>query len=487
MTDHHVLGARSGAIVSAMQDQHIVVIGDVMLDRFINGEVNRISPEAPIPVLNQTMIRDMPGGAANVARNLAHLGSRVSLIGITGDDDGADQLEKSLADEPAITTKILRDKTRPTTTKTRFTANGQQLLRVDLEESASFSASVLSQLVRHITDALDSANTVILSDYNKGVIERPLLEAVLGHKRRDQFQVLMDPKKSDANLYHGVDILTPNLSEFQTFCRQLGIAPPSADDINGLDTAAKHLLAATDISAMMITLSANGIMISRKDTEPFHAVSIARSVYDVSGAGDTVIASLAAAISADADLIEATYLANIAAGVVVGKTGTATTSPGEILSWVDQHAPYHLDGLVAEATQWKNAGDSIVFTNGCFDCLHPGHLWLLAEARKAGDRLIIGLNSDASTRRLKGSDRPIQSEAERASALAALPQVDAVIIFDTDTPYDLITALNPDILVKGGDYKPEDVVGGDHVMNTGGKVHIIPTRSGFSTTRLNAN
>ena len=487
MTEHHVLASRSGSIISAIQDQNIVVIGDVMLDRFVSGEVNRISPEAPIPVLNQTVVRDMPGGAANVARNLAHLGSRVTLIGMTGDDDDADKLKTCLSEEPSITAKLLRENTRPTTTKTRFTANGQQLLRVDLEDTQSFSSSMQSKIQKQIADALDGANTVILSDYNKGMIEKPLIDMVLGHKRRDQFQVLMDPKKSDANLYHGVDILTPNISEFHAFCRQWDIAPPNAMDINALDAAAQRILTTTGIGALMITLSANGIMVCRMGAEPFHAVSIARSVYDVSGAGDTVIASLGAAISAGADLIEAAYLANVAAGVVVGKTGTATTTPGEILAWAHLHMPPSLDMTVTKTKEWKEAGETVVFTNGCFDCLHPGHIWLLGEARKAGDRLIVGLNSDASTRRLKGANRPIQNEGDRASALAALPEVDAVVIFDTDTPYDLITALNPDVLIKGGDYKPEAVVGGDHVIKTGGKVEIIPTRTGFSTTRLNGN
>ena len=227
MTEHHVLASRSGSIISAIQDQNIVVIGDVMLDRFVSGEVNRISPEAPIPVLNQTVVRDMPGGAANVARNLAHLGSRVTLIGMTGDDDDADKLKTCISEEPSITAKLLRENTRPTTTKTRFTANGQQLLRVDLEDTQSFSSSMQSKIQKQIADALDGANTVILSDYNKGMIEKPLIDMVLGHKRRDQFQVLMDPKKSDANLYHGVDILTPNISEFHAFCRQWDIAPPN--------------------------------------------------------------------------------------------------------------------------------------------------------------------------------------------------------------------------------------------------------------------
>ena len=487
MTEHRVLTARLGAMISAMQDQHIVVIGDVMLDRFINGEVNRISPEAPIPILNQTVVRNMPGGAANVARNLAHLGLRVTLIGITGDDDDADQLEKILSEEAAISAKLLRDNTRPTTAKTRFTANGQQLLRVDHEDCQSFSSSMQGNIQKQIAEALDGAKTVILSDYNKGMIEKPLIDMVLGHKRRDQFQVLIDPKKSDASLYQGVDMLTPNISEFHGFCRQWDIAPPNAHDLGALDAAAQRILSATGIGAIMITLSANGIMVCRMGKDPFHAISIARSVYDVSGAGDTVIASLGGAICANADLIEAAYLANVAAGVVVGKTGTATASPGEILALLHQHTPPSLDMMVMETKQWKAAGESVVFTNGCFDCLHPGHIWLLGEARKAGDRLVVGLNSDASTRRLKGTHRPIQNERERASALAALPEVDAVIIFDTDTPYDLITALNPDVLIKGGDYKPDEIVGSDHVITSGGKVEIIPTRAGFSTTRLNAN
>ena len=473
---------RAGQIFTAMQSARVVVIGDVMLDRFIGGAVKRISPEAPIPVLNQDSIFNLPGGAANVARNLAHLGADVELIGVVGDDADAEILRESLANEPAIRPTLIADKTRPTTSKTRFTAHGQQLLRVDNEDAAPCPPATAKAVSDAIPPALTDADMVIISDYDKGLLGDAIIKAV--QKARKNLTLLIDPKKSDAGFYGGGDIITPNLTEFYQFCRWHNLPLSAGDDIDALDASAQQILAATGIKAMMITLGANGIMLSRPDTPPLHIVSMARSVYDVSGAGDTVIASLGAGLQGGAELAEAVHLANFAGGIVVEKTGTASLTPGEILALLTPHTHLTQDETRAKIQQWRDKGDKIIFTNGCFDCLHPGHIWLLNEARKLGDRLVVGLNSDASTRRLKGAGRPLQNEHARTHALTALPAVDAVLLFDEDTPEALITALTPDGLVKGGDYQADKIVGGKHVRDNGGAVHIVPLRTGYSTTHL---
>ena len=477
---------RAGQIFTAMQSARVVVIGDVMLDRFIGGAVRRISPEAPIPILNQDSIFNLPGGAANVARNLAHLGADVQLIGVVGDDADAEILRESLANEPAIRPTLIADKTRPTTTKTRFTAHGQQLLRVDSEDAAPCPPAIAKAVSDAIPAAFADADMVIISDYDKGLFDAEIIKAV--QKARKNLTLLIDPKKSDAGFYGGGDMITPNLAEFHQFCRWHNLPLSAADDIDALDASAQQILTATGIKAMMITLGANGMMLSRPNTPPLHIVSMARSVYDVSGAGDTVIASLGAGLQGGAELAEAVHLANFAGGIVVEKTGTASLTPGEILAMLTPHTPNATqDETRATIQAWREQGESIIFTNGCFDCLHPGHIWLLNEARKLGDRLVVGLNSDASTRRLKGAGdagRPLQNEHARAHALTALPSVDAVLVFDEDTPEALITTLTPDMLVKGGDYEADNIVGGKHVRDNGGAVQIIPLRTGYSTTHL---
>jgi len=486
VTDQNRLSADHAAtILSDMQHRHIVVIGDVMLDTFVDGSVGRISPEAPIPILAHQSTSHMPGGASNVARNLAHLGGQVTLIGVTGDDGARDMLLHYLSEEPAITAHLIADPLRPTTTKTRFMAKGHQLLRVDDELARPINGNSLMEMISIIQATLDNADMVIISDYDKGVIQPPIMKAIISHPKRDMFKVLADPKQPQISLYDGVDILTPNLAEFDRFCLNHNIAIPDSIDSQVIDEIAQNLLSQTSINTMITTLSADGILVSQQDNPPFHSHSFARSVFDVSGAGDTVIALLGAAFSAGASVVDAAILANIAAGIVVAKSGTATVTPGEILAANQQIPPFEPGHLADQIKEWKAQGDRIVFTNGCFDCLHPGHIWLLQTARAKGDRLIVGLNSDASTKRLKGVHRPYQNETDRVSALAALASVDAVIIFEEDTPIELITGLNPDILVKGGDYKADEIIGADHMKTIGGSIEIIALRDGYSTTRLN--
>lgn len=473
-----MIGPSGAAVFTAMRSRQVVVVGDIMLDRFISGSVSRISPEAPVPVLRRQREINMPGGAANVARNLAHIGVGVTLIGVTGRDRNAELLATALAEETAIKLRAITDRRRPTTVKTRFTAGGQQMLRVDDEDTAALPASIGTKIIATAETALKRCDMLILSDYDKGVITAEVAGAIIALAHKAGVPVLADPKKPDASVYAGANIITPNLGEAQQMFGQ-GVTEPAA-----LTPHAEALSSAHGIATVLVTLGADGMLLAGSERAPLHIRSSARSVFDVSGAGDTVIATLAAAIAAGASMEDATRLANTAAGVVVGKAGTATVTPGEVLA---DHAPAaetELKTVLARIAEWRQQGLVVGFTNGCFDRLHPGHLWVLEQAAAHCDRLVVGLNSDASTRMLKGPLRPFQEEQRRAAVLASLPMVDAVTLFGEKTPAKLIKALQPDRLIKGGDYKAEDVVGRQTVLARGGKVVIIPTREGYSTTRL---
>ena len=468
-----------GAILTKMNNCKIVVVGDIMLDRFIHGQVDRISPEAPVPVLKLQGEHNMPGGAANVARNLAHLGVDVTLIGLVGKDQNADILSLAIEDEPAITYRPLAIDNRMTTVKTRFTASGQQILRVDEENNQTVTQSVYSRLLKMVERALNKADALILSDYNKGIIDHSTAQAIIALAKEKGIRVIADPKKIDPTVFKGASLMTPNLGEFKAMTT---LATNTMQDIG---FAAKSLVKSNKMDALLVTLGAEGMMYAEKNTAPLHISSMAKSVYDVSGAGDTVIATFTAAITAGAEPVDAMSLANTAAGLVVAKSGTATTMPGEILADVSPRFAHTEKDLLSLINIWRETGMKIGFTNGCFDQLHPGHIRILEKAAATCDRLIVGLNSDDSTRKLKGPTRPIQSEGRRAAVLSALPMVDGVVIFNTPTPAQLIKKLTPDVLIKGGDYKADEVVGAKHVKDNGGKVVIVPIREGFSTTRLN--
>ena len=464
-------------IISAMPSKKIVVVGDLMLDRFINGGVTRISPEAPVPVLSYQDETLIPGGAANVARNLARFGVNTVLIGVTGDDAPAQQLLDNLAEEPQIKLKTLRDPKRPTTVKTRFSSSNQQIMRLDHEHISPLSQALYKRLFAAVKTALRGADALILSDYNKGVIDHSTAQHITAMANDAGVPVIADPKKPDASTYKGNTLITPNISEFRYMT---GLALTSHQEIAN---AARDVIRRQKIKSILVTLGADGMMlIDAKNAH--HVSSQAQSVFDVSGAGDTVIASITAALAAGADMKTATELANTAAGIVVGKAGTATTLAGEILASIAPSYTVSKSDVFDMVGLWRDAGLTVGFTNGCFDLLHPGHLWVLEKAAAACDRLIVGLNSDRSTRRLKGPGRPHQSQDKRASVLASLPMVDAVVVFDAPTPAKLITAIRPDRLIKGGDYNALDVVGRDTVIARGGKVVIVPTKPGFSTTRL---
>jgi len=463
----------------ALQKTRILVIGDVMLDRFIDGSVSRISPEAPVPVLEKSRETQMPGGAANVAGNLASLGCDVRLVSVTGDDAQGQSVAALLGANMAIDFHQVIDRRRPTTTKTRFRADGQQVLRFDEETTDAVDAAIGKQLLDTFVAALDDADLVILSDYAKGTVPPGLIAEVITHARNAGKTVVADPKLADFSAYAGASLLTPNLAELR------GTGMVAGDTLEQIAASASRLAAAHDMEAILVTLSARGMLLAGADGSWHHAPAQAREVFDVSGAGDTVIAMMAAALAGGIDCTEAMSLANIAASVVVAKSGTAIATPGEIIDQAGAATP-PLDWphWAATCRTWRDAGQSIGFANGCFDLLHPGHLFLLQEAAAQCDRLIVGLNSDASVRRLKGDGRPAQPAERRAAAMIQLPFIDGVAVFDEDTPLELVTALQPDFIFKGGDYLPEDVVGADIVKARGGEVRIIPTLGSHSSTRL---
>ena len=462
-----------------IQKRRILVIGDVMLDRFIDGSVSRISPEAPVPVLEKSRETQMPGGAANVAGNLASLGCNVRLVSVTGDDAQGRSVAALLGANMAIDFHPVIDRNRPTTTKTRFRADGQQVLRFDEETTDAVDAATGKQLLDTFVAALDEADLVILSDYAKGAVPPSLIAEVISHARNAGKTVVVDPKLADFGAYAGASLLTPNLAEL----RRTGIV--AGDTLEQIAAAASRLAAAHDMEAILVTLSARGMLLAGADGSWHHAPAQAREVFDVSGAGDTVIAMMAAALAGGIDRAAAMSLANIAASVVVAKSGTAIATPGEIIDQAGAATP-PLDWphWAATCQTWRETGQSIGFANGCFDLLHPGHMFLLQEAAAQCDRLVVGLNSDASVRRLKGDGRPAQPAERRAAAMIQLPFIDGVAIFDEDTPLELVTALQPDFIFKGGDYLPEDVVGADIVKARGGEVRIVPTLGSHSSTSL---
>jgi D-beta-D-heptose 7-phosphate kinase/D-beta-D-heptose 1-phosphate adenosyltransferase len=463
------------ALLGALSATRLLCFGDVMLDRFVQGRVERISPEAPIPVLAIEGESEMPGGAANVARNLAALGAGVELIGRIG----ADPAGRRLAELCGPTARLLAEPDRRTTEKTRYLAQGQQLLRADRDGAAPPGPRAAATLLAWFEAGLPVADAVVLSDYGKGVLSGALAVDAIGRAKAAGRFVAVDPRGSDWSRYRGADLVTPNRREL---AEAAGAMP---EDLAAIERAASDLAGAHGLGAVLVTLSERGMLLVRPDGA-VHVRAAAREVYDVSGAGDTVIATAAAAVAAGASLEEAARLATVAAGIVVGKLGTAVALPGEILAGLDGRAPANKILPLAEAVEqvgrWRQGGLRIGFTNGCFDLLHPGHADLLAFARAGCDRLVVGLNEDASVRRLKGPGRPVQPMASRAAVLSALSAVDLVVPFAEDTPLATIEAIRPDLLVKGADYREDEVVGAALVRGYGGEVRLAPLTRGHSTT-----
>lgn len=474
--------AELSQVVRRLAEARILVLGDVMLDRYVSGSATRLSPEAPIPVLRPSLRRVTLGGAANVALNIATLGGQASLLGVIGDDPEAAEL-KRLLDLSGIVSRLIVARGRPTTAKTRFMVGTHQLLRLDEEVTAPVDSATADCVLAAFEEALPSADVVVLSDYAKGVLSDAVLSGALARARARGCIVIADPKRTDFAAYRGATLLTPNEHEVSQATRI-----DTAEDADAA-RAGRRALQDTVCQAVVVTRSAKGLTLVRRDQPALHLPTRAREVADVSGAGDTLVAALAAALGAGAELPEAAMLANLTAGISVGKPGTATVTQEELLGII------HLEELVAtdrkiversEAAQraaaWRAQGLRVGFANGCFDLIHPGHVWLLRQARANCDRLVVALNTDASVKRLKGPTRPLQNETARATVMASLAPADLVVLFDEDTPLELIQALRPDVLVKGADYRIEQVVGADLVQGWGGSVLLVNLQAGHSTT-----
>jgi D-beta-D-heptose 7-phosphate kinase/D-beta-D-heptose 1-phosphate adenosyltransferase len=467
----------------------VLVVGDLMLDRYLWGQVGRISPEAPVPVLQLARETETAGGAANVARNLRGLGLRVGVAGVTGDDDARRRLLGLLTEQGADVDAVVVDPGRPTTTKTRLIGDHQQMLRIDAERRAALDGGIEARLFAAIEPQLAAASVLVLSDYAKGVLSGPLCRRLIDAARARDLPVLVDPKAQDFAHYRGATLITPNRAELARAARL------DAGDLEGLLARALALRGELGLEHLVVTLGELGLAVLGADGAT-RIPAVAREVFDVSGAGDTVIATLAAALAAGLEPIDAAHLANLAAGVVVAKVGTAAIARAELEHALGdegaraQVAPAQTGKLASRAEAqarvrvWQSSGERVVFTNGCFDLLHAGHVSYLEQARRCGQRLVVGLNSDRSVRALKGPERPLVGETDRARVLTALAAVDAVVLFDEDTPLALIEALRPDVLAKGADYRPEQVVGAEQVRSWGGELVLIPLLEARSTSGI---
>lgn len=467
----------------------VLCVGDVMLDRFLYGRMERISPEAPVPVLLLDNRREMPGGAGNVASNILSLGGRAVLVGLTGQDEAGATLRGALADRAGLQDATCASAVRPTICKTRFIAAHQQVVRVDEESRTRLATQEAQSLCAAISAHMAQVQAVVVSDYGKGVCAPAVLEHLFAQARQFGVPVFVDPKSTDYSLYRGAACITPNARELAA-----ASAMPVESEVQ-VEAAARTVMEQAEAQAILATRSEKGMMLVRRNGPALSVPARAREVFDVSGAGDTVIATMALAVGSGMSFEQAMRVANAAAGVVVGKLGTATADIGEVLRELDdQEAPgegegamaplLSLEAMRAQVDRWRARGLKVGFTNGCFDILHPGHVSLLAQARAACDRLVVALNTDASVRRLKGETRPVNTLEARATVMGALRMVDAVVAFDADTPLETIRALMPDVLVKGADYTPETVVGADIVLGAGGRLVLADLRQGHSTTAI---
>jgi len=466
----------------------VLCIGDIMRDEFVYGDVSRISPEAPTPVIAVRRSDTNVGGAGNVARNIAALGANCIFVGLVGDDEAGRALQAALANEPRIEQVLVVDPSRPTTRKVRFVSEhfSTHMLRADWEQAAPASSEIEQRLCDAVMPLLARADIVLLSDYAKGVLTPRVIRTVIDAACSRGIRVIVDPKSLHFELYRGATLLTPNRKEFSEATRS------RADSTEEIATAAQEVLSLAECDALLVTQSERGMTLVPRNAAPVHVPAHQVKVRDVSGAGDTVASVIAVLLAADADWEQALRAANAGAAVAVGKHGTATVTLDELRRKLLPEASLAAEekivaspaSLDARVRAWREEGLRIGFTNGCFDILHPGHVKVITEARATCDRLIVGLNSDASVRRLKGADRPVQNERARAEVLAALEAVDLVVIFEEDTPLNLIARIKPMVLVKGGDYTREQVVGHELVTAAGGEVVLVNILPGFSTTSL---
>ncbi len=476
------------ALSHAISSRTVLCVGDLMLDEFVYGEVSRISPEAPAPVIAVQRSETNIGGAGNVARNIASLGGRCIFVGLIGNDAAGAKLKAELSEHKGIETVLVSDAGRPTTRKVRFVSEhfSTHMLRADWERAVPASTEIEQKLIDAIVPQLDRADIVLLSDYAKGVLTARVIRNVIDAARKAGKRVIVDPKSPNFAIYRGATLLKPNRKDFSEATRS------RADSDQSIAEAARDAMLLADCEAILVTQSENGMTLVPRTGEVVHVPAHPVKVRDVSGAGDTVAAALVLALAADADWEAALRIASAAAAVAVSKKGTATVTSGELRRKILPHAYLAAEEKIVAAgghletylQEWRQQGLRVGFTNGCFDILHPGHVKVLTAARGACDRLIVGLNSDASVRRLKGEGRPVQDERARAEVLAALEAVDLVALFEEDTPLKLIAAIKPSVLVKGGDYTRETVVGHEIVEANGGEVMLVDTLPGHSTTSL---
>ena len=477
------------AELQALAGVKVLTVGDIMLDRYVTGVVERISPEAPIPVLRVLEEDAALGGAGNVLRNLAALGAQPLFCGVVGDDPAGLEVQRLAGEALGGGAHLIKDRGIATTVKQRLLAGGQQVLRADWDAGGSPRAEALETLERYAIDLLGQARALLLSDYGKGLLQPDLLRRLIEAARVAGLPIVVDPKGRDYSRYRGVDFVTPNRREL---AEATGL--PVGNDAE-VAAAAACLIAEAGVGSVLATRSEQGMTLVAGDgrggvAEVVHLAAKAQEVFDVSGAGDTVVAAFGAGLAAGLAAPASARLANTAAGIVVAKRGTAVAVPDELLRAGRTERLQTVEAKIvdrsaatADSRSWRAEKLTVGFTNGCFDILHPGHLHLLRQARAACDRLIVGLNSDASVKRLKGEARPVQDEAARAAVLASLADVDRVVIFGEDTPYDLIVALEPDLLVKGADYDEAEVVGADLVKARGGRVLLADLKDGHSTSR----
>lgn len=463
--------------LSLLNQASVNVFGDVMLDKYWLGDCKRVSPEAPVPVIQVQGETLKPGGAANVAVNITKLGGNAKLFGVCGEDEAGTTLQH-LVQAQGVTSHLSRAPHQPTITKLRMLAQHQQLLRADFE--AFFELPVYQKAIAACIQALPQAKALLISDYGKGHVNE--LHTLIKAARAHNCWVVVDPKSTDFNVYRGAHIITPNLRELEAV---VGPCPDEATIV----AKGTELLTQFDLTALLITRGAQGMTLLQKDSAPVHQPTHAREVFDVTGAGDTVIATLTTALASGYEIVDAVRLANIAAGIVVGKVGTASVSQEELMHILKPRKPFQQKiltqtELLEEITKAKHKGKKIVMTNGCFDILHVGHITYLEEAKALGQILIVAVNDDDSVKRLKGKTRPINTLSARMSVLAGLASIDFVVPFSEDTPAKLIEAIAPNILVKGGDWQISQIAGADSVLARGGEVCLIDIVEGYSTTKI---
>ncbi|WP_019961756.1 D-glycero-beta-D-manno-heptose 1-phosphate adenylyltransferase [Woodsholea maritima] len=475
----------AAALIGLIRDKSIVCIGDVLLDEFVYGHVGRVSREAPVPILSEGGRRAMLGGAGNLARNIASLGGRPTLISVIGDDHAGAMVESLGTSEAQSQFVFVQEAGRFTPTKIRYVAQQQQMFCVDRNPRGDINPETAGNILDAVKVQIASADAVILSDYGRGLLSRDLCQAIITLAKQHGCPVCVDPRGADYTRYDGAYVIKPNAQELAD---EAGLPVDSDDSAIAALHAVKARLPET--AALLVTRGGQGMSLLDPQGQIHHHRSKPRSVFDVSGAGDTALAALSLSVAAKVSLDRAMGFADLAAGVAVGKTGTATVSPEEILRDTAPGAEspdwrvMAWDDLADQVTSWRAEGLKVGFTNGCFDILHPGHLSVLRFAKASCDRLIVGLNSDASVKRLKGEERPINNQATRAQMLASLETVDRVVIFDEETPEDLIRTLNPHCLIKGADYVADDLPGAAFLKAQGGEVLLAPLEAGLSTTNI---